>query len=192
MAGFDRLRTFQRLSAVGTRRLEEGCSTQYLVGRSLMFRKLLFAAALLCPTASQASSASHFLRDAIKGDNSEMRLGRLIAAEGHSAAVRSFGNTLVVDHSKARAQAARVATRMGAPVPTAMMPEARAELSKLKHVRGHAFEREVRRYMIEDHRKDISEFRDQARHGDRRTAALATAQLPTLEKHLRIAESLPH
>jgi len=44
--------------------------------------------------------------------------------------------------------------------------------------------------MIEDHRNDIAKFEAQARSGDPRTAALARRQLPTLRKHLRIAQSL--
>ena len=80
---------------------------------------------------------------------------------------------------------------MGVAVPTSMKPEARAEYSRLQHLRGVAFDREVRRYMIEDHRKDVFEFLDQTHHGDTRTASLASKQLPTLRKHLRLAESLP-
>jgi len=72
-----------------------------------------------------------------------------------------------------------------------MMPEARSEYAKLQRLHGRAFDREVRRYMINDHQKDISKFNDQARHGDRQTARLAQATLPTLRKHLRIAEGLP-
>lgn len=76
-------------------------------------------------------------------------------------------------------------------VPTAMMPEARSEYGKLQRMRGREFDREVKRYMIEDHQKDIADFEDQAKNGDRQTAALARAQLPTLRKHLRIAQGLP-
>jgi putative membrane protein len=155
-----------------------------------MTRKILFVAALLVSTSASAAPASKFLSDAIKGDNSETTLGRLIASRGHSASVRSFGRTLERDHSAARVQAVSLARRMDVPVPTAMMPEARAEMRKLEGLRGRAFDREVRRYMIHDHQKDISEFQDQARHGDRRTATLAREQLPVLRKHLSIAGSL--
>jgi putative membrane protein len=155
-----------------------------------MFRQLLFTAALFASSSAFAAPASKFLSDAIKGDNSETRLGNLIAARGSSAAVRSFGRTLSRDHGNARVQAASLARRMHVAVPTAMMPEARSEYAKLQRLHGRSFDREVRRYMIDDHQKDISEFSDQARHGDRRTAALAQATLPTLRKHLRIAESL--
>ena len=155
-----------------------------------MFRKALFVAALVVSTSVAAAPASKFLSDGIKGDNSEIRLGALIASRGHTASVRSFGRTLERDHSTVRGQAVAVAREMHAPVPTAMMPEARSEYSKLERLRGRAFDREVRRYMINDHEKDIAKFEAQARNGDRRTAALAREQLPTLRKHLRIAESL--
>ena len=155
-----------------------------------MYRKLLFTAALLVSSASGAVPASKFLHDAIQGDNSETRLGALIAARGSSAEVRRFGRTLERDHSTAKGQAAAVAHRMRVSVPGSMMPEARSEYAKLERLHGRAFDREVRRYMIHDHREDIDKFEAQARHGDRRTAKLARAQLPVLRKHLRIAESL--
>lgn len=156
-----------------------------------MIRKLLFTAVLFASSAAVAAPPAKFLTDAIKGDNSETRLGQLIASQGASAAVRDFGNTLVTDHTTARGQAADVARQMHVPVPDSIMPEARAEYTKLQHLRGPAFDREVKRYMINDHRKDIAKFQAQARSGDRRTADLAKQQLPTLEKHLHIAESLP-
>lgn len=157
-----------------------------------MFRTLTFAALLAGSIAAPAfaAPAGTFLRNAIMGDNSEARLGRLIASRGYRAQVRSFGRTLTSDHSAARAQASALARRMGVRPPTAMMPEARAEYAKLSHMRGRAFDMEVRRYMINDHRKDIASFVRQTRTGDRRTADLARMQLPTLRKHLRIAESI--
>jgi putative membrane protein len=156
-----------------------------------MFRKLLFASAVLVAApAFAALPPAAFLQHAIQGDNSEMRLGRLISRQGASAQVRSFGRTLTSDHSLARSQAATVARRMGVRAPTSMAPEARSEYAKLSHLRGRAFDWEVRRYMIKDHRKDIAAFESQARGGDPRTAHLARMQLPTLRKHLRIAESL--
>src|SRR5438067_1736205 len=109
-------------------------------GRLVMVRILAFAAALLCSTGASAASASHFLSDAIKGDNSETRLGQLIASRGHDAAVRRFGDTLVADHSEARVQASGVARQMSVPIPSAMMPEARTELSKLQRLHGQAFD----------------------------------------------------
>ena len=155
-----------------------------------MTHKLLFAVALAASTSALAAPAPHFLDSAIKGDNSEIMLGQLIAARGYSAQVRAFGRTLYRDHSTARGQAVAVARQEGVRPPTSSMAEARREYRKLERLRGIAFDREVRRYMIDDHRKDIADFTKQARTGDRRTARLARAQLPTLHKHLSIAESI--
>jgi putative membrane protein len=44
--------------------------------------------------------------------------------------------------------------------------------------------------MVSDHRKDIAMFRLQSRVGDRLTASLARRQLPTLQRHLSIAQSI--
>jgi putative membrane protein len=155
-----------------------------------MFRKLLFTAALVASSTAVAAPPAKFLTDAMKGDNSEVRLGQLISRAGASYSVRDFGNTLVTDHSQAKSQVVDLARQIHVRPTNAIMPEARSEEAKLRHLRGPAFDREVRRYMINDHRKDIAKFRAQARSGDRRTADLARQQLPVLEKHLRIAESL--
>ncbi len=155
-----------------------------------MIRKLIFAVTMLASTAALAAPARVFLNDAIKGDNSEIAAGQYIASHGYSAQVRSFGRTLYRDHSMARGQAVAVARQLGVTPPTGTKPEARAEMRRLHRLHGRAFDMEVRRGMIEDHRNDIAKFEAQARSGDPRTAALARRQLPTLRKHLRIAQSL--
>lgn len=151
---------------------------------------LALAAALAVPSLAHAKPAGKFLSDAIKGDTSEMTLGAIGARRGQSAGVRAFGATLHADHAKGYAQAVAAARRDGVAVPGGMMPEAAREQRKLAHLSGAAFDREFARYMVEDHRKDIAEFAEQVRTGDRVTARLAQATLPVLRKHLRMAEAL--
>jgi len=151
---------------------------------------LALAAALAVPSLAQAKPAGKFLSDAIKGDNSEMTLGSLGARRGQSRGVRAFGATLHADHAKGHAQAVAAARRDRVAVPSGMMPEARAEYRKLQRLSGRAFDREFARYMVEDHTKDIAEFQEQARTGDRVTRELARATLPVLRKHLRMARAL--
>jgi putative membrane protein len=155
-----------------------------------MIRKFLFAAALVSAAPAIAAPPAKFLKDAIQGDYSESTLGRVIQSKGASAEVRSFGATLTRDHTKALGEVQAVAAREHVHVRPTMAPEARDELYRLKRLSGARFDREVRRYMIDDHQKDIAKFREQARTGDRATSALASATLPVLRKHLAIAESL--
>ncbi len=155
------------------------------------FNTLALSAMILAATPVGAKPTSEFLNDAVQGDRSESTLGSLIQSRGQSRQVRAYGATLHQDHTAAHAQAVSLAKRMHVHVSDSMMPEARDELAKLRRMNGKAFDREVRRYMIEDHTKDIAEFRSQERHGDHQTATLARQTLPLLRKHLVLAEALP-
>src|SRR5437016_6026822 len=112
-----------------------------------MRKTLLFAAccALSMPLAAHAQprgSERQFIEKAIKGDNSEAMLGGLAAERGASPGVRDFGRTLRDDHQRAKGEATQVATRLGAPVPDGIMPEAQQERRKLDRLHGRAFDRE--------------------------------------------------
>jgi putative membrane protein len=137
-----------------------------------------------------ASDRTDFVKTAIKGDNSEIKLGQLAARKAEKPAVRAFGRTLVADHMKARAQAARVANRLGVNPPSHAMAKADAEYMKLRMLSGRHFDREFVSYMVRDHRHDIGEFSEMARTHRGSVGDLAHKQLPTLRKHLHIAESL--
>jgi putative membrane protein len=140
--------------------------------------------------AHEGGGSNAFLKKALQGDNSEMRLGRLAEQQGHAPALRAFGRTLARDHAAARQQLLPVAKAHGVPATTEMAPEARTEYAKLRRMHGWAFDQEFARYMVKDHRKDIADFEKQASHGDRSTRRLAQRTLPTLRKHLRLAEGL--
>ena len=152
---------------------------------------LLAAAAILTITGTaSAAPAGKFLGDAIKGDNSEMTLGQLAVKRGGSPAVRTFGQMLHTDHAQAKQQAVAAARREHVAVPSTMMPEAKAEYAKLQRMSGNAFDREFARYMVNDHKKDIAKFEQQAKTGDRIAATLARQTLPTLRKHLAMAKAI--
>jgi putative membrane protein len=156
-----------------------------------MIRKFLIAAAALAiPAAAVASPSAVFLRKAIDGNYSEVMLGRQIQARGASGQVRNFGAMLVRDHGKGLAQAQQIADRKNVRHAAAMTPEARHEMKVLRRLSGRSFDREVRRYMINDHIKDIAEFKAQVRSGDRATSGYAAATVPVMQHHLSVARSI--
>ncbi|MGN6849455.1 MAG: DUF4142 domain-containing protein [Sphingomicrobium sp.] len=155
-----------------------------------MVRKILIGALLISSSAAVAAPAPVFLKTAIRGNFSEVTLGRMIENRGSSAQIRRFGAMLVSDHSKGLAQAQQIAARLRLRIPTMLTPEARHEQVVLRNLSGRAFDREVRRYMIRDHRMDIAAFKAQARSGDRATAGYAAATVPVMEKHLSVAEAI--
>ena len=153
---------------------------------------LVLAAGFWIGASSAAFAAPNttFLKQALMGDNSEIQLGQMAEKSGATDGVRTFGQTLSTDHAKAKANALPVAKAHGVAATTAVKPEAKAEMDKLSKLSGAAFDREFVSYMIKDHKKDIAEFQEQARSGDRSTAALAKKTLPDLQKHLAMAQKL--
>lgn len=153
-----------------------------------------FLAALGCAaflaSPALADSPKKFLEDALHGDNSEIMLGQVAEHRADSRAVRNYGSTLVRDHTKARAEVLQVGRPFGLRSDRDTMPEAAEERDKLQALHGREFDREFVRYMVVDHQKDISDFRDETHEGHGAVTSLARRQLPTLEKHLRIARDL--
>ena len=141
-------------------------------------------------TAALAKTEKEFISDAIKGDNSEIAMGQLAVDKGGSDPVKAFGRTLIDDHSKAKAQASTVATQIGVSPSDAMSSDAQRAMTKLQKMSGHEFDEEFARVMVEDHQKDIAEFKKEAASGHGPVQQLATQTLPTLEKHLQMAKSL--
>lgn len=155
-----------------------------------MLRKMLFVALVASSSAAFAAPAPVFLRQAIRGNFSEVTLGRMIQNRGGTAEVRQFGAMLVRDHSNGLAQAQRIAAHLRLSILPTLTPEARVETGRLRHLSGRAFDLEVRRYMIEDHRNDIREFKAQVRSGERATAGYAAATVPVMRRHLLAAQAI--
>lgn len=146
--------------------------------------------ALSATNAFAAKSPTEFITDAIQGDNSEIMLGQMAEQKGRSQQVKDFGKTLVADHSTAKDEASTVAKALGATPPDTPMAEAKDEQKKLSTMSGDGFDHEFASYMVTDHKKDIQEFQNQAKGKDGQTSALASKQLPVLQKHLELAQAI--
>ena len=134
-------------------------------------------------------TAKDFVADAIKGDNSEIMMGQLAQQRGASQGVRAFGQTLATDHSKAKADMVKLAATMNVTPSADPKPEAKKEYDRLAKLSGAEFDREFIKGMVEDHHKDIAAFEREAKAGNAASKAAAD-QLPTLKKHLEMAENL--
>ncbi|AYG63207.1 DUF4142 domain-containing protein [Rhizobium jaguaris] len=160
-----------------------------------MKSKIILATATIiagCLVASSALAISdkQFLSDAIKGDNAEITLGQLAAQKGRSDGVRSFGQTLVTDHRKAKDEATALAAALEVNVSGGVAGEAQQELDKLQHLTGSDFDKEFVSFMVTEHEKAIAEFKQKASEGNRQVPELAAKALPTLQNHLQLAQSL--
>ncbi|HEY2835810.1 MAG TPA: DUF4142 domain-containing protein [Rhizomicrobium sp.] len=151
---------------------------------------LASVAVLVQPAPAFADSPRQFLEQALRGDNSEIMLGRIAADRARDPQVREFGRTLVQDHAEARAEVIKIGRRMGLHPTRDVNDEARDLRDRLRDARGREFDRIFIRHMVDDHRHDIDAFRDEAREHHGPVSDLAARQLPTLQKHLDMAVAL--
>ena len=141
------------------------------------------------PPASKQASDQKFVTDAAKGGMAEVELGKLAQDKGSSDQVKNFGKRMVDDHSKANDELQTLAKNKNITLPTDLDPKDKALKDRLSKLSGPAFDRAYMNAMLQDHRKDVSEFRMESTKGnDNDVKAFASKTLPTLEDHLKLAQ----
>ena len=125
------------------------------------------------------------------GGMAEVELGRLAQQNAGSAQVKEFGARMVHDHSAANEQLRSVASAHGLRMPQQLSRKDQETRERLSRLHGAAFDSAYMRTMVDDHNKDIQEFRREARSGQSQALSqYATNTLPVLETHDRLAHEV--
>ena len=161
--------------------------------RTLALGSALFCGALVSATAAQAQVAAadaSFMKKAAVGGMAEVEFGKLAQQKASSPAVKDFGARMVQDHSKANDELKELAGKKGVTLPTSLDGKNQKVMDRLQKASGEAFDRAYMSDMVTDHHEDVAEFRKQSTGGkDADVKAFAAKTLPTLEEHLKMAES---
>lgn len=147
------------------------------------------------PTAGQTVTLSTFDKDfltkAAQGNMAEVRLGNLAAEKASSNDVKRFAQRMVTDHTQAGQQLNQLATTLNFTPPQDLNPEQQNAISRLETASGKDFDREYMKMMVDDHRKDISEFeRAAAQATNPDVKQFASQLLPTLNEHAKLAHEI--
>lgn len=132
-----------------------------------------------------------FLEKAAVGGKAEVELGQLAQEKAQSEDVKQFGQRMVTDHSQANSQLMGLADKMSLTLPTALDRENQSNKDRLAKLSGAKFDKEYMQLMVDDHQKDVDEFKkasQSANNGDVKNFASQT--LPTLQQHLDLAKSI--
>jgi putative membrane protein len=153
---------------------------------------MMMAGCLLSTAALCGPQDNDFARHAASGGLAEVSMGKLAESHGQSADVKSFGQRMVQDHSKANDQLMAAAAQANIKLPASPMPKDQAAINRLSKLQGAAFDRAYAQEMVKDHRKDIAEFQREANSGgNANLKTFASNTLPTLKEHLQMAQTLP-
>lgn len=151
---------------------------------------LTLAFALSAAPAFAQSADQTFVKKAAEGGMAEVELGRLAQQNGQSQEVKSFGQRMVDDHSKAADELKSLAQKKNITVPTEVSSKDKALHTRLSKLHGEQFDKAYMQAMVSDHRTDVQEFRHESTSGaDPDVKAWAAKTLPTLEDHLKLAQT---
>jgi putative membrane protein len=105
--------------------------------------------------------------------------------------VKDFAQMMLTDHRTASQQLVDLASREGHPLPTVPAEGVQQRSFEMRRVSANEFDRTYMEQMVEDHIRTVNMFKEvAATSADPDVRAFAAAQVPTLEAHLRQAESL--
>lgn len=144
---------------------------------------------ILSPDNTMADD-SGFVLKAAEGGLMEVQLGKLALKNASSAAVKKHAQMMVNDHGKANTELKTLAKSKNITLPTALGSEKQNKYDELKGKTGAEFDKDYTSYMVDDHKKDIEDFKKQAERGfDAEIKSWAAGKVPTLESHLQMWES---
>jgi putative membrane protein len=135
-------------------------------------------------------SDNHFIADAAQGGYAEIELGKLAKDKASSSDVKTFADRMVSDHDKANDELKDIAAKNNVTWPTALDAKHKATYDRLSKLSGPAFDRAYMQAMLKDHQEDVAAFRTESKTGkDEDVKTFATKTLPTLEEHLKLAQT---
>jgi putative membrane protein len=166
-----------------------------MTSRGLAIRFAFAVAALPLTVAGSARGADSPDTATVLGklhhsNQMEVAAGKLAEEKGQSKEVKSFGKTLVTDHSASdkKVMALAKSEKIDLPAEAAKPDEM---MDKLKSASGAEFDKNFAKDMLADHEKDISEMKEaRDKTSDAKLKSLLTATLPVLEKHRDLAQKL--
>lgn len=130
-----------------------------------------------------------FVNAAALGGMTEVKLGELASSKGQSQAVKSFGQKMVEDHTKANEELGGIAKGKGVAPPASLDDAHQKIVDKFAALDGPAFDKAYWTQMRADHKKTIALFKKESASGkDADIKAFSGKTLPTLDQHLKMVQ----
>lgn len=142
-------------------------------------------------SAADTSETATVLGKLHHSNQMEIEMGKLAQEKGQAREVKSFGKTLVTDHSAADKKVLALAKQEKIDLMAAMPAMNDDKMVQLRTMMGAEFDKAFARVMLDDHSKDVDEAKA-ARDSttDSKLKALLVATIPVLEKHRETAQRL--
>lgn len=141
-----------------------------------------------------------FMLNAADGGMFEVKAGALAVAKGDSinymihsdsVSVRSFGQLMITDHTKANDELKALADQRQVTIPTTLSAAKQQKLDSLSASSGAVFKMMYVKMMVSSHKETVNLFQTESTGGDdSEIKTWATGKLPTLQHHLEMAKMM--
>jgi putative membrane protein len=137
------------------------------------------------------ASDQQFLKKAADDNLVEVEMARLALQKASSQQVKSFAQTMVKDNGKARDQLEKIGSIKRVDLPKGLSAKNKATKDRLAKFSGKQFDNAYMAEMLKDYKEDVATFsRERNSAQDMDIKEFADKSLPTLESHLKQAESI--
>lgn len=106
------------------------------------------------------ASDRRWLEDRVQGNLTEVRLGEVASQKAQHADVKSFGRTVVQDHTMANDELKQIAAKHNLPMPSDLDDDHREKVERLSKLETPQFDREYIDAMVDDHEKTLEALED--------------------------------
>ena len=113
--------------------------------------------------ASTARQDTKFLEKANQGNVDEIELAQLALKKSTNDDVKNFAERMIHDHNMLMDNMKSFANEAGLQPPTQPSAATAAEKAKLEALSGEAFDKAYMKAMVQDHSKDLAEFRNEVK-----------------------------
>ena len=135
--------------------------------------------------------SSDFAVKAASAGMMEVQLGQIAQEKAVSQRVKDFGSMMVLDHIKANNDLKSRAASLNITLPSAPGEDEQKMIDRLSKKTGKDFDKSYMNIMLQDHKKDIAEFKNASdKCNNPSIKDFATQALPVLEKHLDSAQAI--
>jgi putative membrane protein len=128
---------------------------------------------------------STFIMEAAMGGLMEVQAGQIAQQNAMNQRVKDFGAMMVTDHSKANDELKSLMSGRGLVISDSLPADKKKEIDAMNKLKGKAFDQHYVNMMVEDHEKDVAEFKKQSTSAeDAQLRNWVANTLPVLQKHL--------
>ena len=140
---------------------------------------------------NKTENDAEFVVEAADGGMFEVQAAELAIKTSPSDEVKKFAQMILKDHSTANTELKAIAEKKNITLPIALSDDKQKKYDDLADKAGEEFDKAYCKLMVDDHEKDVKEFKKQAEKGeDPELKSWAAEKVPTLEHHLVTAEEM--